>query len=204
MTRATLVVSALAVALALGLGAAGALRRLAGRDVIAADEGGAVFSDDDARVGQSYEIGLAGFDNTSDHVVRFVKVEPLDVSPGLVIEAVRAVDNCTDVKATIGIGIGRAEQVYPNLGLHPVDAAIIAPRSYSCWYFLIAVRPTATGTQRIGSFRLTYRVAGRTEHHHVDYTIELHVTGPGPDPRVNSPAPLDVIPPATPPPTRSS
>lgn len=184
-------VGALAAAIGLTLAVAGALVTRGRGDVLAAEPNALVYETDDARIGTSYDYALDGFTNTSPHRVRFLEVRPIAVSPGVVVDAVRAINNCPYPRmSTIGAKPGRIERTNPELPVYPVSDAVIDGHSQSCWYFLIAVRPTQLGPQAVRGFELVYRVNGRTERHRVPLGMELTVTGSGHDPRADERFPL--------------
>lgn len=191
MTRRTWVLSALAAGICLTVAAAGALVVRGRGDVLAAEVNALVYETDDAQIGTSYDYALDGFTNTSPHRVTFLEVRPIAVSPGVVVDAIRAINNCPSPRmVVIGAKPGRIERTNPELPVHPVSDAVIDAHAQSCWYFLIAVRPTQLGPQAVRGFELVYRVNGRTERHRVPLGMELTVTGHGHDPRADERFPL--------------
>lgn len=191
MTRPRRPVGALAVAICLTIATAGALVLRGRGDVLAPEPYALVHEVGKALIGTSYEYGLDGFTNSSQHRVRFIDVRPVSLSPGIVVDDVRAINNCPYPRMTvIGGKVGRIEQTNPELPLHPISSATIDPHSQSCWYFLVTVHPTQLGFQAINGFELVYRVNGRTERHRVPLGIELTVIGSGIDPDSDVPVPL--------------
>ena len=161
-----------------------------GKDVLVSDDAQSIAGTGRGTPGQRYLFGMLDVVNTSSHEVRFREVRPVDPTPGLVIDAIQAVNNCGPVKhELIGFDVGTLEQARPELEPRPVTDAVVAPNSASCWFFAITAHAETLGTFRCLAFDLVYTVGGRTQTHRRTYGIELVLDSTAPDSRApHSPA----------------